>query len=115
MYVMTREKNEGDTIKTLHITSPKFDIDEIRRIKAFIRFKTKCIVVKKAEDSMEMHDLNTIFKYGRCISIRTIDHALHGLTVRVSGKEKDSVYDFSVVYNNGSIFLTVENAYSIND
>lgn len=111
---MTNPKVENDTIKTLSITSPRFDIDEVRKVKSAVRFKTKNVQVLHAEDDMKMHDLNTICKYGRCTEIQTIGGALYKMTIRVAGTESDSVYELQPLYQNDSIYLTIENAYKIN-
>ena len=113
MYVMTTDKQDADEITELFITNPRFDIDGVRRIKALIRFKLKSVTVTNAEDNMEMHDIHTIMKYGRCLSISTIGGALYEMRVRVANKDNDSIYIMRPIYDNGNIHLNIVDAYSI--
>lgn len=111
MYIMTREKQETDTVKHVPIENPRFDIDEVRRIKAFIRFNiTFCV----QNDNVTMHhDLDTLFKFGRCTAISTIGGALYRLNIRVAGKEQDTIYIFQPMYVDGGIHLTVVSMFSV--
>ena len=113
MYVMTREKNEGDVVKESFITSPRFDIDEVRRVKAMIRFKADNIKINDCEDGVECA-LYTIMKYGRCISISTISGALYQMRLRVAGKENDFMYVITPIYKDDKVSVTIEKAYKIN-
>lgn len=110
MFIMMREKQETDQIKTIFVTNPRFDIDEVRRIKAFIRFNTKSVTVEKQAPDMVIHDLHTMLKFGRCTSISTIGGALYQLCINVAGKEKDSVYTLQPTYKDGDIYLTIVSA-----
>lgn len=111
MYIMTREKQEIDTVKCIPIENPRFDIDEVRRIKAFIRFNVRSCV--QNADVVMHHDLDTIFKFGRCTSISTIGGALYRLCIRVAGKEQDTEYILQPKYVSGGIFLTVVSVLSV--
>lgn len=113
MFVMTKVKQDNDEVKEIFITNPRFDIDEARRVKAFIRFKLKTATVTKAEAGMEVHDIHTMMKFGRCLSMATINGALYELRIRVAGKEKDSIYVLQPLYKDGDIHLNIADAYSI--
>lgn len=113
MFVMTRKKNETDEVKDLFITNPRLDIDEIRKIKAMIRFKTKDIIVEHTEEGIEVLDIHTLMKYSRCLGISTIGGALYQMTLRVAGKDEDTIYTVETLYKNGNIELTIKNAYKV--
>lgn len=113
MFVMTKTKKDNDEVKEIFVTNPRFDIDEARRIKAFIRFKLKTVTVTKAEKGMEVHDIHTMMKYGRCISMSTINGALYEMKIRVAGKEKDSIYVLQPIYKEGNIHLNIVDGRSI--
>lgn len=113
MYVMTKEKQENDVVKDICIVSPRFDIDEVRRVKALIRFKLKSMVTKNVEEGMELHDIHTMMKFGRCTNIGLIGNALHCMRIRVPGKVRDSIYELYPIYNEGNIDLTIGKAYTI--
>lgn len=113
MYVVTTDKQDTDEIQELFITNPRFNIDEVRRIKALIRFHLKSVTVTKAQDGMEMHNIHTIMKYGRCLSISTIGGALYEMRVRVANKDNDSIYIMRPIYDRGNIHLNIIDAYSI--
>lgn len=110
MFVMMREKQDTDKVKTIFVENPRFDIDEVRRIKAFIRFNTKSVTVNKQAPNMVIHDLHTMLKFGRCVSITTIGGALYRLCICVAGKEKDSMYVLQPIYKDGDIYLTIVSA-----
>lgn len=112
MYVMTRQKNEEDNVVFTFINSPRFDIDEVRRIKALIRFKLGKIVSDK--EDVEAKNITTIMKFGRCTSISTINNALYGMSIRLAGKEQDTIYKFTTTYNEGKIDITFTDIYNIN-
>ena len=113
MYIMTKEINsETETVKTICITSPRFDIDDVRRVKALIRFKLKNVVVEQQQEGMEVHNINTMMKFGRCTAIGTVNNALYKMFIRVPGKVNDSIYVLIPIYKEGEIYLTIKNAYT---
>lgn len=114
MFVMTREKTEEDEVRDLFITNPRFDIDDVRKIKAVIRFKLKdAPIVESIDEGIEIHDIHTMMKFGRCIGISTIGGALYHMVLRVAGKDTDTVYVLQPIYRDGKISLTIKRGYSI--
>ena len=111
MFVMTRTKQDSDVVKKVGITDPRFDIDGARRVKALIRFKLKTCTVAKADEGMEVHDIHTMMKFGRCTEMSTINGALYEMVIRVAGKESDSMYVLHPTYKDGDIHLDIANAY----
>lgn len=93
MFIMTEELQEGDVIKNITIDTPNFPIDDVKKIKALLRFKAK--FENLGENSKDM-----IFKYGRCFKIRTIHGALYQLFIRKSTAGKDKVFVFEPRYYN---------------
>lgn len=104
---------ETDVEKTVTIGSPRFVVEEVRKLKAFIRFHCKDLRVHKQQVGMEIHDLYTIMKYGRCNSYQMIANAVHTMTVRVPGKESDSVYVLGLLYEDGNVIVTIKDCYTV--
>lgn len=114
MYILTNEITVDESkVKYQCITSPRFDIDEVRRVKAMLRFKLKNVAVEQSQENMEIHDIHTMMKYGRCTEIGTFNGALYRMIVRVPGKVNDNVYIIHPIYKEGDIYLTIKNAYTI--
>lgn len=93
MFIMNEELQEGDVIKNITIDTPNFPIDDVKKIKALLRFKAK--FENLGENSKDM-----IFKFGRCFKIRTIHGALYQLFIRKSTAGKDKVFVFEPRYYN---------------
>lgn len=113
MFVMTREVTEEDNVKDLFITNPRFDIDEVRKIKAMIRFHTKDIKVEFMDADVKLCDIHTLMKFSRCIGISTVNGALYQIRLRLPGKEQDTMYHITTLYKDDGIYLTVTNAHHI--
>ena len=102
MYIKTKDCDETAKIEEIFITSPRFDIEDVKKIKAFIRFNISNIVYGE-----NAQDINTILKFGRVRSIIMASGALQALNIRVAGKDKDTIYHVTVQYNNGKCSVHV--------
>lgn len=112
MYIMTRTKNDDDIIIESFITSPRFDIDDVRRVKAAIRFKQGIVTVKDCDSDVALPSIDTIMKYGRCVKIGLISGALYEMCIRLAGKDKDRVFIMHPIHKeDGKIDIDITKAY----
>ena len=119
MKIMTRKMNENDKVKRYHVKQG-LDIDEIRKVKAYIRFNTKLVTIsdhanykRQLKKMAYMIDINTIFKKGECFEIKMINNKLWRLSIRLYGNKKDYIYVLEpLLYDKECILLNIVSVYT---
>ena len=109
MYIKTKNAEDGER-KRIYITSPLFDIDDVRKIKAFIRFNSGDVRYEG-----RCHDKDTILKFGRVTYIVLDNYALHSMAIRMHTKQGDVLYDVETTYNDGRCDLTIAFIGNVNE